>query len=349
MLFNHFLSAYYPDTSYGGHRLFRDMIAQGILADQLGYSAVTIPEHHLINILLTPSPLQMAVRVAAETRNIDLVTSVSVLPIHDMRIFAGEVSQADNLTDGRLVLGVGRGAFRYELERLGVDMEQTREIFDESLMVLEELLTKEEASWDGTHYQFEQLTIMPRPYTKPMPRIMIAALAPTALYHCARRGFNVQTTVLQHDRNHLLEQVQGFQTGKAERSDQSVDIKLSMLQVGYLAKDQADADEKIDLAHDYYKRFDNVFTGPGIVSRGAIEPLPRQQTRDELAANLLICTRDEMIDHLSYYKEAGIDEITLNPNIGASQDEVLEQMNRMAAEVFPALSAQRQKTGSVVV
>ncbi len=348
MLFNHFLSAYYPDTSYGGHRLFKDMVSQGILADKLGYSAVTIPEHHLINILLTPAPLQMAVRIAAETKNVDLVTSVSVLPIHDMRIFAGEVSQADNLTEGRLVLGVGRGAFRYELERLGVNLDQTRDIFDESLLVLEELLTKENVSWDGDYYKFDSLTIMPRPYTRPMPRIMIAALAPTALYHCARRGFNVQTTVLQHDSKHLLEQVQGFQQGKSERQDTSTDIKLSMLQVGYLAKNQADAEEKIDMAFDYYKRFDNVFTGPGVVSNGAIEPLPRTQSREELAANLLICTRDEMIDRLSHYKEAGIDEITFNPNIGASQDEVLEQMDRMAVEVFPALSAQRRTIDSAI-
>ena len=84
------------------------MLEQAQAADRLGYHGVTIPEHHLINILLTPSPLQMAVKVASITKHVEVVTSVAVLPIRDMRVFAGEVTQADILTNGRLVLGVGR-------------------------------------------------------------------------------------------------------------------------------------------------------------------------------------------------------------------------------------------------
>ncbi len=110
MEFNHFLSSYFPDPSYGGHRLFADMLEQAQAADRLGYHGVTIPEHHLINILLTPSPLQMAVKVASITKHVEVVTSVAVLPIRDMRVFAGEVTQADILTNGRLILGVGRGS-----------------------------------------------------------------------------------------------------------------------------------------------------------------------------------------------------------------------------------------------
>jgi len=111
MEFNHFLSSYLPDPSYGGHRLFAVMLEQARMADRFGYNGVTIPEHHLINILLTPSSLQMTVKVSSITENIEVVTSVAVLPIRDMRVFAGEVTQADILKDGRLVLGVGRGAF----------------------------------------------------------------------------------------------------------------------------------------------------------------------------------------------------------------------------------------------
>ncbi|WOV90268.1 MAG: hypothetical protein R1F54_06855 [Candidatus Zeuxoniibacter abyssi] len=49
MHFNHFLSAYLPDTAYGGARLFGDMLEQARLADEIGYASVCIPEHHLIN------------------------------------------------------------------------------------------------------------------------------------------------------------------------------------------------------------------------------------------------------------------------------------------------------------
>jgi len=194
MEFSHFLSSYYPDPSYGGKRLFADMIEQATTAERLGYRSVTIPEHHLINILLTPSPLQMAVKVASVTEWLDLVTSVAVLPIRDMRVFAGEVAQADILTDGRLVLGVGRGAFGYEMGRLGSPIEESPEKFDESLDVLIALLTREEVGWSGKYYDFEPLTIMPRPLSQPRPRMMIASVSPEGIAAMTRRGFDIQTT-----------------------------------------------------------------------------------------------------------------------------------------------------------
>jgi alkanesulfonate monooxygenase SsuD/methylene tetrahydromethanopterin reductase-like flavin-dependent oxidoreductase (luciferase family) len=163
MEFNHFLSAYYPDTAYGGDRLYADMISQAKLVDQLGYRGVTIPEHHLINILLVPDPLQLAVKVATLTSRIEVVTSVCVLPLHDMRVFAGQAIQADILCDGRMLLGVGRGAFAYELALMGKPIEESRERFDESLNVLLALFARENVEWEGKYYRFGPLTVMPRP------------------------------------------------------------------------------------------------------------------------------------------------------------------------------------------
>ena len=72
---------------------------------------------NLLNILLVPAPLQMAVKIAAHTSRIKLVTSVCQLPLRDMRVFAGEAVQAQALCDGRLMLGVGKGAFGFETLR----------------------------------------------------------------------------------------------------------------------------------------------------------------------------------------------------------------------------------------
>lgn len=334
MKFNHFLSSYYPDVNYGGKQLFDDMVEQAKFADALGYDAVSIPEHHLLNVLLTPAPLQMAVKVAAVTQRVEIVTSIAVLPLHDMRIFAGEVIQAEMLCDGRLTLGVGRGAFKYEMERLGVSMDNTRECFDESLAVLETLFTQQEVAWDGKYYQFEPITVMPRPMTEKGPQMMIAALAPEAIYHCAKRGMHVQTTPLEGNNQLMLDQIAAFHKGRIE-SDRADDLKLSLLRVGYTAASQQDAAEKLALTHDYFKRFDNVFTGPGIVENGEIAVLERKQTIEELNKSVLVCPVPEMIERLSLYHEAGIDEIILNTNIGASQSETLDAMQRFAEEVMP--------------
>ena len=334
---NHFLSAYYPDTSYGGKRLFDDMVEQAKVAERLGYRGVTLPEHHLINVLLTPSPLQMAVKLACETERLELVTSVAVLPLRDMRIFAGEVIQADILTNGRLVLGVGRGAFAYEMGRLGSPLEESKARFDESLEVLIALMTEEEVSWDGEYYRFEPLTVMPRPMTQPMPRVMVAVMNPPGIAASTRRGFDIQTTPLAGRPELFRAQIAAHKEAKAEMGEAGQHLRIMMSRIVYCTDSEAQTREMVQRAHDYYSRFDNVFTGPGIVRNGDVEPLPRTQTIQELEQNLIICQADEMLDRLAEYAGAGIDELILSSNLGQPQGDHLEAMERFASDVLPHL------------
>jgi len=328
------LSAYYPDKSYGGDRVYRDMLEQARCADRCGYDSVAITEHHLLNILMMPAPLQFAVKIASQTQHIKIITAVSVLPLHDMRVLAGELVCADIFTEQRLMVGVGRGAFAFEMERMGVPIETSREKFDESLNLLQKLLREEEVSWDGKYYQFDALTIMPRPVGE-IP-IMMAVLVPEAIYHCTLRGFHIQTTPLSGDHQHMLDQVNAFNRGKQERGGaQGTDQTLSLSRVTFLSHSEADRKRKIQLAHDYYSRFDNVFTGPGIVENGMIKPLPRKMTVEQTAENLTICTPAEMIDKLAPYAEAGVDRFIMNINFGVEQSEILESIQCFAEEVMP--------------
>jgi alkanesulfonate monooxygenase SsuD/methylene tetrahydromethanopterin reductase-like flavin-dependent oxidoreductase (luciferase family) len=338
MRFNNFLGAYYRNTRYGGDRLYADMLAQATLVERLGFRGVTIPEHHLINILLIPDPLQFAVKVASITKHLEIVTSVCQLPLHDMRIFAGQVIQADILCEGRLVLGVGRGAFAYELARMGKPIEESRERFDESLNVLMALLAREEVSWDGKYYRFAPITVMPRPRAAGSPAIMIAALTPESIEASAGRGFHIQTTPLNASVDKMREQVEAFRRGKATCGESARDLRLAVMRVCCVAKDDSDARRKLDFAFDYYGRFQNVFTGPGIVEHGAIKALPLKQSKDELRDSLLICTASEMIDRLKAYEELGVNELIVNGNIGHDNQESLDALERFAADVMPYFS-----------
>ena len=220
MDFNHFLTSYMPDPTIGSKKHFQNMVDQAVLAEKLGYLSVYIPEHHLVNILMMPSPLQMAVKLATLTKKINLVTSVSVLPLHDMRVYAGEVATADILTEGRLILGVARGAFAWEMARLGSPIEYSKDKFIESLEVLESLLSKENFSYEGKYYKFDSITVMPRPISNPLP-IMIAAMNVNSIHKAAAKGYHVQSTVLSGTKKLLLERTDAFkkwkERGKRER------------------------------------------------------------------------------------------------------------------------------------
>lgn len=337
MEFVHFLSSHMLNPAEGGRALYRNTVEQAVQAEVLGYMGVGIPEHHLVNILLIPSPLQMAVKIAAHTRSVKLMTSICQLPLRDMRVFAGEVVQAQALCEGRLMLGVGKGAFGVETGLMGVPMAETKARFEEALAVLEALLTRAEVSWDGRWYRFDALTIMPRP-EDPVP-LMLGVMAPPGIEAAARKGYHVQTTPLGAAHGVLQEQVAAFHRGRAEGPGGN---RLSLQRGIYLVRDRAEQRRMVEQAYLYYKSFDNVFGGPGIVDQGIIRPLARAQTVEELGQNILICEAGEMIERLAEYQALGIDDVIVTSNFGQPQAETLAMMERFAAEVMPAFKTRQQ-------
>ena len=332
MKFSVQLSCDYPDPAYGGKKLYAEMIEQAVLADRLGFDAVSITEHHLINLLMMPAPLQFAVKIAAVTERVKIILGVAVLPLHDMRMYAGELVCADIFTDHRLLVGLGRGAFPFETARMGIPIDETLEKFDESVAVLQALLTEEEVSWCGKYYQFEPLTVMPRP-DREIPFLM-SAVRPEAIYHSTRKGFHIMTTPLAGDHQYLLDQVDAFDRGKSELGSAGEELTLSLSRVSFLGKDEADRRAKITIAHRYYGRFDNI-RGSGEIHHGVISPLPRKVPIEETAENLLVCTPSEMIDKLKVYESIGVDRFILNINFGNPQAEMLECSENFAAQVMP--------------
>ncbi|WP_339672419.1 LLM class flavin-dependent oxidoreductase [Dasania marina] len=336
MDFSLFLSTYMPDSARGGKSVFNDMLEQAQLAEDLGFASITLPHHHLINILMNPAPLATAVKIASVTKHIPIITSVLALPLLDMRQLAGEIAVTDILTDGRIEIGVGRGAFPYEFDRLGVDFSKSREIFDESLNVLIALLTSdEEVSWDGDYYQFSSTKVQPRPIQDPMPPIWMAALFPESVYHCAKRGFNIQTSPLKAEASFLKELADAFHRGAKDAGKAGENSKLSMLRGCFVCDDNADVIQKQRLAYEYYERFSNAFETDGEVINGEVSRKPMLQTEDEMAANLLIGTSSEVIDKLGIYAEAGIDDINLNMDMGASHLEIMRSMEALARDIMP--------------
>ena len=345
MKFGFYLPCYHPDISFPAAQLYRDTIEEAKLAEDIGFISLTIPEHHFINYLVHPSPLLTAVRVAAETRRIPLISAVLVLPFYDIRRLAGEIAQADCLTEGRLQLGVGRGAFRYEFDRFNVPVEESRERFDDALNLLIALLTEEEVSWNSKYYKFDPLTITPRPVQKPYPPIWIAAVTEGAIAGSVRRGFNVMTTPLRDPFEAAGKQARAF-TGALPPGNPK-NQRLSMLRMGFVTRNEAETRDKLQLSLENHQRFVNVYETPGSVKGGAIVPIAVSETLDDVRRSLIIGSAQECVDKLSHYTPLGIDDIQVNMNFGASHGDVMQSLERFAADVMPHFRAEVKTTGIV--
>ena len=176
---------------------------------------------------------------------------------------------------------------------------------------------------------------MPRPIRIGGPPMMVAVVNPTNVYSYAKRGMHIQTTPLSGNQELLLKQVENFRLAQSETQSNGDDLTLTLSRVAFVSRTDRDRRRHIEKAYSYYSRFDNIFTGPGIVDAGMIRPLPRDQTMGELAENLLVCTAAEMVDRLAPYAELGIDRMVLNINFGVDQSETLDCIQNFSEEVMP--------------
>lgn len=338
MDFGFYLPAHWHDVKTPPIQMYRDMLVEARHAEELGYSSLHIPEHHFLNYLVHPHPLITAARVAGETKKIPLITAVLVLPFFDIRRLAGEIALADNLTEGRLELGVGRGAFLYEFTRFGITVEEGREKFEDSLALLKTLLTEEEVSWDSKFYKFPPLTITPRPFQKPHPPIWIACVTPPAIYHSALKGYHVMVMPLRTTERGPELQAEAFYRAKDEKAGKFAS-RLSMLLFCYVATDRADAEEKIRICYTAQQRFQNAFTTPGDIRGGDIQPNPIDLPIETFAERVVIGTAEECYEKLKYFADLGADEVVLNMNFGCSHKDTMGSLERLARHIMPRLKS----------
>ena len=115
--FFHNLSGYHTDQEVYQHEL-----SMADMAEPMGFESIWTAEHHFDNYTMCPNPLQFLTYMAARTERALLGTMVMVLPWHDPVRVAEEVAVLAHMSDGRAILGVGRGLGRIEFNGFRVNM-----------------------------------------------------------------------------------------------------------------------------------------------------------------------------------------------------------------------------------
>lgn len=149
MDFGLFIPCHRLDNSATEREVIDRAVTTAEFAEAAGFTTAWFHEHHMIQYIACPSPLMLAIKVAALTERIRVGTAIMVLPYYDPRRLAGEIGLADLLTDGRLELGFGRGAFKYEFERFGIDEHIGAKRIREFMEVLDGLLTTDDFEYHG--------------------------------------------------------------------------------------------------------------------------------------------------------------------------------------------------------
>ena len=172
------------------HQLYEERLQLLEVADTAGFFCYHLAEHHATPLGMAPSPALFLASAAQRTQRIRLGPLVYLLPLYNPLRLIEEVCMLDQLSGGRLELGVGRGVVPYELRYFGIDPDATRAMFDEALAVLVAGLTNTRLTFEGQHYRYRDVPMELQPLQHPYPSLWYPTHNPESIQYAARHGYN---------------------------------------------------------------------------------------------------------------------------------------------------------------
>ncbi len=161
------------------------------MAEPLGFESVWSTEHHFTDYLISPDVIQFLSYMAGCTTKAYLGSMVVVLPWHDPIRVAEQVSMLDNLSGGRMILGLGRGLGRVEFEGFRINMSDSREMFAEYAQVVLQGLETGTCEFNGKFIQQPRRDIRPAPFKPFRDRTYAATMSPDSIPILAKQGFGI--------------------------------------------------------------------------------------------------------------------------------------------------------------
>lgn len=327
---------------------FDEALRLAQLADELGYHHVKTVEHYFTPYGgYSPDPVTFLAAAAARTRRVRLVTG-AVIPAfsHPIKL-AGKLAMLDNLSHGRLDVGFGRAFLPPEFEAFQISMDESRARFDEGIEVCRRLWSEENVVWQGRFHQFGPVTMLPRPYQRPHPPILVAtATTPASCVAAGRSGYGLMMVPSINKPEKLQEMLALYRKSREEagHDPEAGDVHFSYS--CYVAADSTQAYERgklysenthqklVDAVADWaktrsadYPGYENIVerVGRGDFDKSLAEDKVMVGTPDEVAARLRR-VRD-------WYGDVTISLQVISGNM--PYEESASTMRLFAAEVLP--------------
>ncbi len=329
--------------------------------DRLGYYCLWTAEHHFQRegYEVFPNLILLGTWLATQTSRLKFGCAFNVLPMwHPLRL-AEDYAMADIMTDGRIILGVGRGYHTREVETFGaplLDNDANRELFEEQMEVLQKALNQESFSHHGKHYQIppdvdyrgyrlSEITLVPRPVHLPVELWQPIASGKTLPY-IAQRGIKGMVTL---NGEKIFDDVAHVYQTEAAKAGRQLELGEDLCWgVGlYLADSQEEAVRRVEPYHDERYKW---FAPFGFVRYADADGRPwgtpgapaRQPTiKDGVEQRAWLCgPPSQVIEQLKEFEARypGLDQVMIHWAEGMPPDEFREQLAWFASDVMPAFT-----------
>ncbi len=226
--------------------------------EQLGYHSYFTIEHQSSDVGQITSPSVYLTAIAARTSVLRVGAMIWQLPFHNPMRLAQEIAMLDQLSRGRVEFGSGLGIHEHEFIRWGLNHAERAAMASEAMDIITMAWTREEVTYHGKYWHFEEALPAPKPYQQPAPPIWVAAHSKASLEYAAQKNWHVSQN--RDTDAHTAERLDYFR-----RYWKSLNHPGPMPRI-FLQRDVhvAETDEK---AREEAERY--IVRGEGVVSQGA--------------------------------------------------------------------------------
>lgn len=192
---SHYLPTYVPDLDGPVSEFYQKMFAQMEEMDRLGYDHVWVTEHHFAHYGGDlPHPPTFMSAIARTTKRIRLGVAINVLPLHNPIDVAESYAMVDNISDGRLDFGVGKGSESHEYKKFGMDQKEATGRMYEGVKIMLQAWSDKPVNFSGEFFKYENVPVFPKPVQRPHPRFWVGcARSEDSFRWAGENGFHLMT------------------------------------------------------------------------------------------------------------------------------------------------------------
>jgi probable LLM family oxidoreductase len=174
----------------------KDLIEEGVLAEQLGLDVFAIGEHHREDFVVSSPPVVLAA-IAARTQRIRLSSAVTVLSSDDpVRVFE-QFAELDLISGGRAEIMAGRGSFIESFPLFGYDLDDYDELYAEKLELLLKIREATRVTWSGRlRPPLNDAGVYPRPIQDPLPVWVAVGGSPQSVVRAGTLGLPLTLAII---------------------------------------------------------------------------------------------------------------------------------------------------------
>jgi len=305
--------------------------------DRYGFDVYQVAEHHSTPLGMAASPGIFLSSVVQRTKRLRFGPMVYTLPLyHPLRLME-EICMLDQLSGGRLEVGIGKGISPIETGFFGIDPANNNEMFGEALDVILQGLSGKPITLDGKFYQFNNVPHQLTPFQKPYPPLWYGVVLPDSAERAAKQGLNVLTNTATASVRAVSDRY--WEHYKA-RAGMTASPKFGMNRFIVIAEDERAA---WDIARRAYRRWHDSFMY--LWRTYGIDPTtvsyPPEIDGQAADGRAIIGTPQFVLESLhAQIEEAGVNHIGCRFAFGdLTLAESLRSVELFAEHVMPKLSA----------